>query len=132
MDINTAQRLAYYSAYYDPKNTGGVLAPRGWHCFGIYGSNGATLFVTPQPIQSRDLLSDTWAGIGGPAIQVSVSIGDTSGRFDVARVITRVFPAQRAFVQRVINEGDEPASDFPSGPYPKDKLTSRSGKVVEF
>jgi hypothetical protein len=27
-----------------------------------------------------------------------------------------------AFVQSVIDEGIEPASEFPSGPYPKDKL----------
>ena len=27
----------------------GVLAPRGWHCLETYGSNGASLFVSPDP-----------------------------------------------------------------------------------
>jgi hypothetical protein len=58
--------------------------------------------------------------------------GGTSGRFEVARFIARLFPAQKAFVQSVINEGLEPASNFPFGPYPKDKLTIRSDKVVEY
>jgi hypothetical protein len=38
----------------------------------------------------------------------------------------------RAFVQDVLNESIEPASDFPSGAYPNDKVVSRSNAVVEF
>ena len=123
-----AQRLAYYKAQYGP----GVLAPRGWHCFSTYGSNGSSLFVSPDPIDSKMLFSDDWKGFAGPAIQISFSFGDTSGRFEVAMIIARVFPAYKQFVQNVIAEGIEPASDFPSGPYAKDKLTYRSKKVVEF
>jgi hypothetical protein len=41
-----AGKLAYYKA---AKGIG-VLAPRGWHCFGTYGSGGDTLFVAPDPI----------------------------------------------------------------------------------
>ena len=59
-------------------------------------------------------------------------LGDTSGRFIVARFIARLFPAQKAFVQSVIREGIQPASEFPFGPYPKDKLTIRSDEVVEY
>ena len=123
-----AQRLAYYKAEY----SSGVLAPRGWHCFSTYGSNGASLFVSPDPIDSKTLLSLDWKGFTGPAVQISVSSGGTSGRFEVAKVIARVFPEYKAFAQSVIAEGIEPASDFPFGPYPNDKLTYRSKSVVEF
>jgi hypothetical protein len=58
--------------------------------------------------------------------------GEMSGRFSVAQVIARIFPKQIEFTERVIKEGTEPASDFPFGPYPKDKLTYRSDRVVEF
>ena len=124
-----AKRLAYYKAQYGP----GVLAPRGWHCFSTYGSNGANLFISPDPIDAKTvLLSSDWKGFAGPAIQISVSSGGTSGRFEVAKVIARVFPAYKAFAQSVIAEGLEPASDFPFGPYPSDKLTDRGTNIVEF
>ena len=90
-----AQRLAYYKAEY----SAGVLAPRGWHCFSTYGSNGASLFVSPEPMDSKTLLSLDWKGFTGPAIQISVSDGGTSGRFEVAKVIARVFPEYKAFAQ---------------------------------
>jgi hypothetical protein len=35
-------------------------------------------------------------------------------------------------VQSVINEGIEPASDFPFGPYPEDKLTAQTDSMVEY
>jgi hypothetical protein len=41
-----AQNLAYYQSAQGI----GVLAPRGWQCFGLYGSGGDTLYVTPSPI----------------------------------------------------------------------------------
>ncbi len=123
-----AQRLAYYKAEYGP----GVLAPRGWHCFSTYGSDGANLFVSPDPIDTKNIFSDGWKGITGDGIQISVADGGTSGRFEVAKVIARVFPAYKAFAQSVIAEGLEPASDFPFGPYPNDKLTYRSQSVVEY
>ena len=47
-------------------------------------------------------------------------------------MIARVFPDQKGFVEDVIAEGIEPASLFPAGPYPTDKLTYRSTKIVEF
>lgn len=123
-----ALRLAYYKAQYGP----GVLAPRGWHCFSTYGSNGNNLFISPDPIDSKLLFSDDWKGFSGPAIQISYSSGGTSGRFEVAKVIARVFPAYKQFAQNVIAEGIEPASDFPSGPYATDKLTRRAKNIVEF
>jgi hypothetical protein len=122
------QRIAYYKAQYGP----GVLAPRGWHCVSTYGSDGANLFVSPDAIDANTLLSVDWKGFTGPAIQISVSSGGTSGRFAVAKVIARVFPAYKQFAQNVIAEGLEPASDFPFGPYATDKLTNRGINIVEF
>jgi hypothetical protein len=123
-----AHRLAWYKAQYGP----GVLAPRGWHCFSIYGSDGSNLYVSPDAIDSATLLSMDWKGFTGPAIEISDSSGGTSGRFQVAKVIARVFPAYKQFVQNVIAESVEPASDFPTGPYPTDKLTDRGKNIVEF
>jgi hypothetical protein len=123
-----ARRLAYYKAEGSP----GVLAPRGWHCFSTYGSNGANLFVSPDPIDSKELFSMDWKGFTGEAVQISVASGGTSGRFQVAEVIARVFPAYKTFAQNVIAEGIEPAGDFPFGPYPSDKLTYRGKNIVEF
>lgn len=123
-----AQRLAYYKAEYSP----GVLAPRGWHCFSTYGSNGASLFVSPDPLDSKTLLSLDWKGFAGQAVQISYVDGGTSGRFEVAKAVARVFPEYKEFAQSVIAEGIEPASDFPFGPYPSDKLTYRAKNVVEF
>lgn len=44
----TATSLALYSAYEGV--AAGVLAPRGWDCFGTYGSSGTTLYVVPHPV----------------------------------------------------------------------------------
>jgi hypothetical protein len=123
-----ANRLAYYKA----EEGLGVLAPRGWFCFATYGSSGDNLYVVPHPIHSKELFSSDWKGFRGPAVQLSASVGDTSGRFEVARIIARVFPARQSFVDQVIDEALEPKTDFPSGPYPADKLSYKSPDIVEY
>ena len=128
VSAEAVQRLAYYKA----EEGIGVLAPRGWQCFGTYGSNGATLYLSPDPINAADLFSTSWKGFAGPAIQMSLEVGDTSGRFAVAKTVARVFPAHKAFVQEVIAEGIEPARSFPFGPYPADTLKYRGENIVEF
>jgi len=125
-------RLAQRLAYYKMQDGAGVLAPRGWHCFGTYGSNGASLYVSPDPIKTADLFSTSSPGFAGPVIQVSFENGATSGRFAVAKTIARVFPAHKDFVEAVIAENIEPADSFPYGPYPGDVLKYRSKDVVEF
>jgi hypothetical protein len=125
----TAARLAWYKA----ANAPGVLAPRGWHCFSTYGSSRATLYVSPGPLTAKLVLpGNGWNGFSGPAIEISNTYGDTSGRFTVAEIIARVFPAHRDFVQKVIAEGIMPANSFPFGPYPTDKLTYKSNEIVEY
>jgi hypothetical protein len=128
MSAAAAARLAYYSAV----APNGVLGPRGWSCFGRYGSDAATLYLSPKPIQASDVQATTWAAGAGPAIQVSWLVGDTSGRFQVAQVIARVFPSHQSFVQSVIGEGIEPASSFPQGPVATDKITTKRGTMVEY
>jgi hypothetical protein len=123
---------ASHLAYYKGEDGIGVLAPRGWHCFETYGSSGNNLYVFPDAIDPELLFSTIWTGFTGPVIQVSGEDGGTSGRFGVAETIARVFPAHRAFVRSVIKENIRPVSDFPYGPYPKDKLTYKNREAVEF
>jgi hypothetical protein len=114
-----AAGLAYYSASGAWGNHA-VLAPRGWYCFGLYGSNGSMLIVTPQRLGARELLGHDSHPLRGPGVQSTVSLGGTSGRFEVARIIARAFPAQMDFARRVAAEGlDDP---LPSGPYPTDRM----------
>ena len=123
-----ARQLAYYRA---PESVVGVLAPRGWYCFGTYGSGGDDLSVVPQPVDTNNILSNAGHGFAGPVIHVSHSDGETVGRFSVAEVIARVFPAYKEFAIGV-QEETRPAGSFPFGPYPKDKLTYKSKRVVEY
>ena len=127
LDAGAARRLAYYEAYSESEGSRGLLAPRGWHGFGRYGSAGTSLTVLPYSVTFDNL--DT---LNSPFIMVTQLSGETSGRFQVARVIARVFPTQKAFADGVIKEGIEPASDFPFGPYPTDTLKYHGDVTVEF
>jgi len=124
IDPSAARELAYYS---DGMGIG-VLAPRGWYCFGTYGSSGSTLYVSRAPLDTANLGPEFTGGV----IQASVSEGGTSGRFEVAHAIARVFPAHMAFARKVMSEGFEPASSFKMGPFPRDRLTRRGTDVVEY
>lgn len=118
-----APRLAYYRS-----QDLGVVAPRGWHCFGLYGSNGSILIVTPERHGFRDLQDNR--GLRGPAIQLGISFGGTSGRFEVARMIARLFPAHMDFARQVAAEGI--GDPLPSGPYPTDRLHRISATEVAY
>jgi len=128
VDAATAIRLALYKA----ENGPAVLGPRQWSCFGTYGSSGALLYVTPSPLKPSDTLDSKWEGITSGGILASSIDGDTSGRFLVAQIAARVFPAQRSFVDKVIAEGIEPTTNFTFGPFPNDRLTYLSDQVVEY
>ncbi|MEA3016697.1 MAG: hypothetical protein QOI38_1419 [Sphingomonadales bacterium] len=107
-----------------------VLAPRGWHCFGLYGSNGSSLIVTPEP-HGFDDLAHGEAPLRGPFVSIAMSYGGTSGRFAVAEAIARFFPDHMAFAQEVAAEGMS-SEPLPSGPYPNDRIRRRSATAVEF
>ena len=125
VDAATASQLAYYQA----QDSFGVLAPRGWKCFYVYGSNGASLTVAP----SGNLQDTSTSGLSGPAVVETVSSGGTSGRFDVAKYSARLFPKlEQAFIAGVIAEGIEPKKDFQFGPYPADKTDYKNARLLEF
>ncbi len=127
-----ANKLAWYE-YKGDAGQIGTLGPRGWNCFVTIGSNGETLYIAPETMNSAKILEHKeWQGFTGPAIQLSGSDGGTSGRFEVARTVARVFPAYRSYARKIIAEGFGPASDYPFGPFPSDHLTYKSKKLVEF
>jgi hypothetical protein len=127
-----ADHLAWYE-YSGDAGHFGTLGPRGWNCFVTIGSNGWTLYISPEPLDSAKLLEHrNWKGFTGPAIQLSGSDGGTSGRFEVAKVVARVFPAHRDYARSIIAEGFGPASDYPFVPFHSDRLTYRSKELVEF
>jgi hypothetical protein len=120
-----AEKLAFYKA----SVIEGVLAPRGWYCLGLYGSGGAGLLVSPEPIDTARLFSTDWRGFAGPAVAIDYSSGETSGRFRVAQIIARAFPAWRWFADQVFKSFDQTT---PSGPYPRDQLTYKRTTMVEY
>ena len=127
-----ANQLAWYE-YNGEAGHIGTLGPRGWNCFVTIGSDGETLYIAPEPLDSATLLEHrNWKGFSGPAIQLSASDGGTSGRFEVAKVVARVFPAHRDYARSIIAEGFGRASDYPFGPFPSDHLTYKGNDLVEF
>lgn len=134
-DNGTAPRVrrsvASELAYYATANIG-VLAPRGWHCVALVGSAGETLIVTPEAHAAKNFLTSKPAPLTGPVIQISFSEGSTSGRFEVAQVAARLFPDQKAYVQRIAAEGIMPIGSFPEGPYAHDVVQRVSKRTVKF
>ena len=127
-----ANQLAWYE-YKGDVGRFGTLGPRGWNCFITIGSNGWTLYIAPESLDSAKLLEHkNWKGFRGPAIQLSSSEGATSGRFEVAKMVARVFPAHRDYARSIIAEGFGPASNYPFGPFPSDHLTYKRKELVEF
>jgi len=110
----------------------GVLAPRGWECFGTYGSSGETLYVTPEPMDSKKVLSALRSKFTGAAIQVSRRFGDTSGRFSVAEMIARVFPAYKQFVTDVMGELDRPPRHVAVRAVPVRQAQVQGERAVEY
>jgi hypothetical protein len=129
------QELVGQVSFYEGQMGGGVLGPKGWNCFLQIGSDGVVLYVSPSPIGSSQLFSDdkSWKGFTGPAIELADMSGQTSGRFEVAKVIARLFPQRMAFVRGVLAEGmGYSKKDFPTGKYPTDQYTDKTPDMVEF
>lgn len=106
-----------------------VLAPPGWHCVGLYGSNGSVLVVTPVR-HAPDVLLQPGTTLTGPAIVLVLRHGGTSGRFAVASAIARLFPEHRAFAEAVAAE--DPGFSLPTAAYPADRLSRPAPGEVAF
>lgn len=82
-----AARLAYYGLV----SGNGVLAPRGWDCWGFTADTGGSTIVLPQPLDPKKF----WSGklsIKGPFVIQSYTFGGTYGRFQVMDRGSRFFP----------------------------------------
>jgi hypothetical protein len=121
--------LAFYSASEGIES--GILAPKGWDCFGTYGSDGNTLYVVPHRL-GGEILDRSEKVKNGPAVIKRVSIGGTSGRFNVAKIGGRIFPSARAFALRVRNEGLEDPKEYVFTPWPADRIVRLSEFAVSY
>ncbi len=123
--IREAQMLASYGS---PEGLS-VLAPRGWYCLGLYSGGGDSLYVGPQPIDESRIGR---SGFAGPLIEISHTFGPNSRRFDVARIIARVFPTYKPSAYKLLEGFNSETSSLIFGPYPQDALTYRGNRVVEY
>lgn len=123
VERSAAQRLAYYRSH-----SLGVLAPRGWSCFSLYGSSGVVLVVAERSLGSPPL--GPGFRVTGNGVVLSQSYGGTSGRFEVARAINRFFPAHRAFARYVADLGMVDDLDEPL--LPSDQIARRDESSVSF
>lgn len=120
--------VAAQLAWYVGTSTGGVLAPRGWRCFELYGSNGSVLMVAPKGF-GRDPFT---AMLAGPAVELNNSLGMTSGRFQAAKLAARLFPKRKAFVESVIGEEIESRRSYPYGPFPSDRVERLTRDAIAY
>jgi hypothetical protein len=69
----------------------------------------------------------------GPAVEMTLVLAGTSGRFSVASYASRLFPRELArFIEHVKNEDLLPDSEFRPGRYPADSLGHVDSLVAEF
>lgn len=121
-----ARSLAFYKA----ANGTGVLGPQGWHCFGTVGSGGANLYVSDEAFGRNKILGADRSKFAGSAIEVFSFEGASNGRFAVAEVIARLFPAWQWFADDLVKRESRPP--FPPSPYAADKITRKSDSIVEY
>ncbi len=130
IQVRVASAIAQQLAFYQAERGMGVLAPRGWHCRGWYGSSGSLLAVTPEEIPPPYFPPPR---IAGPVVYSGWSDAQTSGRFEVAVTAARLFPkSTRDFIERIKAEGILPAANFDVKPFPADQLRYLSSRAVEF
>lgn len=127
LSLKMARELAYYSSSSAPG--AGVLGPRGWHCFGTYGSGGSSLFVSPQSFDAGDISSRSWSGFRGPAMELIGRNGGGSGMSSVAQIVARVFPAYKWYALNYVRDFDQKLA---FGPYPNDLLAYKSDSIAAF
>ena len=65
LSLEMANKLAWYE-YKGDAGQIGTLGPRGWNCFVTIGSNGETLYVAPEALDSAKVLEHkNWKGFTG-------------------------------------------------------------------
>jgi hypothetical protein len=126
-DADSFRDLAYYKARYGF----GVLAPRGWYCFGAYGSSGESIYVTPRPLSFAEMQASVASPVG-PVVQLDFEYAGSAGRFGIASIIARVFPERMSFLDRLRKEDLSPSLSFPKGPYRNDELVHIDQNAVEY
>ena len=124
IDPSAASKLAYYESAV----TQGLLAPRGWHCFGLYGSSGSDFYVKPDPIDETHPFSQP--DFTGPVVLFSHTWGQGSGTFQVSQVVARAFPKRWDYGRRAVDL--YLASGITYGPFPSDKLTYKGDELIEY
>lgn len=128
INAGSARRFAYYT---EGVRATGVLAPRGWHCAGYYGSSGSGLNVTPGPLKGNPVFPDT--SDFGAVVQLDyISSDNGSGSYEMAEVLARIFPNQKAYIRRGADISDPPGDQVPFGPFPNDELVRRSDHLAHY
>lgn len=128
-DLAIPPDIAKQLAVYEAPGGQSVLGPLGWACLSWQGSSGSTLVVAPELPPHPDQALPV-----GPAIVVRVSYADTSGLFEVAGTMARLFPDKgRRFMPELEERGLEaPESRYVFEPYPQDHLVYGPAYQVEF
>lgn len=112
--------------YYESADGIRLLAPRGWYCSGTSGSWGAELSLSPIPIKYTP---SGPRGLNGSVIEYNLISDENSGRYEIAEIIARDFPAYMTFAHQIWDGLDQP---FPSGPFAKDSTLQKSRTIVEY
>jgi hypothetical protein len=118
--LKVPAQLAGKLAYYKGTGAKGVLGPRGWTCRQYFGSSGSLLKIAPTGgAFEEDAKYESSIKYPGELIERTLSIGDTSGRYEVARVAARIFPIVNDFVNRVREQGitDTSVDSLPGDTY---------------
>ncbi len=126
VEVAIGPRAAGALAYYGSAGVG-LLAPRGWHCLEVYGSSGGSLMVRPALIDGIKGFD-----VEGSAVISSYAGGEGSGRYEVAQMLARVFPAFRFYVERVREMFDYPENQFPAGPFAADSVRYLSRRALRY
>jgi hypothetical protein len=124
LDPNLAEELAYYT----PEDGPGVLAPRGWYCFGNGSFGGDIILVRPAPIQDVSAFDEK----NDVAVVAEWTMNGNIGEVLIAKVAMRVFPALHDAVRPTTTLNFFSPEYFPVGPFPDDRLTYRNDHAVAY
>lgn len=119
-----AAKLAYYQA----ERSEGVLAPRGWHCFGRYGSGGSSIWVSPRRVPQERWMEPRDSDLEGPMVSLLARVHP----LQVAEFMARLFPAFLPTAQAIWKSWPEPKKPLPVGPLGRDTLSYHSERVVDY